>query len=259
MIGMPNYARNGKKILLVAAAFAALAVGCSPAASDDASPKHRSGKEVSKAKSENAQLMAPAVCAEPMDVEFDGRVYRGVENVAFESGSRVGTAVPVTCDDTDKKDDALLPQPKSPVSRVKGVDPRIAIAVADTFYVVNSGKKLPARVQKLIDDAAREAEGPAAACAMEVEFAGRVYAAADARRDIEVGNKVGKAVHVACNDSTDGNDDGLLPQPKSPAYEIKGVDPRIAIAVDASKDTRQVYVVVDQPLPAKVRRLISSS
>ncbi|WP_159029132.1 DUF6281 family protein [Streptomyces viridochromogenes] len=151
-----NSAPNVKKILLVATAFAALAVGCSPTASDDASSKSQSDKAVSKAKSQNSAPLAPAACAEPLDVEFDGRVYRAVENVDFRIGNKVGKAASVTCDDTDQKSDALLPQPESPAHEIDGVDPRAAIAVNDMFFVVNSDKKLPAKVQKLIDEAAAE-------------------------------------------------------------------------------------------------------
>ncbi|GGL18366.1 DUF6281 family protein [Streptomyces flaveus] len=151
-----SHARNAKKILLVTAAFAALAVGCSPTASDDASSKPRSDKAVSNTKSENAAPLAPAACAEPLDMEFDGRVYRAVENVDFTAGDKVGTAVSVMCDDTDQKSDALVSQPESPAYEIDGVDPSIAIAVDDSpdtmqIYVADFDKPLPAEIQKLIN------------------------------------------------------------------------------------------------------------
>ena len=259
-----SHARNTKKILLATAVFAALAVGCSPAASDDPGAKSHSGKAVSKTKSENPAVLAPAACAEPLDVEFHGRVYRAVENVDFRIGNKVGKAVSVMCDDTDRKSDALVPQPESPAYEIDGVDPRIAIAVDDMFFVVNSGKKLPDRVQKLIDDATAEArkETPLAegACAAEVEFAGRVYTGITVHGDIRSGKKVGKATHVACDDTGGDNNDGLVPQPESPAYKIPGVDPRFAIAVDDSLDAMQIYVTdLDKPLPAEIRKLINAS
>ncbi|MDF3143722.1 MULTISPECIES: DUF6281 family protein [unclassified Streptomyces] len=257
-------ARNVKKILLATAALAALAVGCSPTAPDDASSKSQSGKAVSKTKSENSAQLAPAACAEPLDVEFHGRVYRAVENVDFRIGNKVGKAVSVMCDDTDRKSDALVPQPESPAYEIDGVDPGIAIAVDDMFFVVNSGKKLPARVQKLIDDATAETETETPmienACAEEVEFAGKVYTGITGHRDFKAGNKVGKAVHVACVDTPDDYNDGLVPQSESPAYKIPGVEAGIAIAVVDSSDTMQIYVAdLDKPLPAVIQKLTNAS
>jgi hypothetical protein len=152
-----NPARNVKKILLATAAFAVLAVGCSPTASNDASSKSPSDKAVSKTKSENsAPQLAPAACAEPLDVEFQGRVYRAVENVDFGIGNKAGKAVSVMCDDTDRKNDALVPQPESPAYKIPGVDPGIAIAVDDSqdtmqIYVADLDKPLPSEIEKLID------------------------------------------------------------------------------------------------------------
>ncbi len=251
--------------LLATAAFAVLAVGCSSTASNDASSKSPSDKAVSKTKSENsAPQLAPAACAEPLDVEFQGRVCRAVENVDFGIGKKAGKAVSVMCDDTDRKDDALVPQPESPAYKIDGVDPRDAIAVDDTFFVVNSGEQLSAKVQKLIDDATTrdqtEATVPEGACAQEVEFAGKVYTGVTVDRDVKTGNKVGNAVHVACNDTPGDHNDGLLPQPESPAYKIPGVDPGIAIAVDDSQDTMQIYVAdLDKPLPSEIEKLINAS
>ncbi|WP_327743089.1 DUF6281 family protein [Streptomyces europaeiscabiei] len=257
-------ARNVKKILMVTAAFASLAVGCSSTTSDDTSAKSQPEQAISKTRSESPAQLAPAACAEPLDVEFDGRVYRAVENVDFEIGGKAGRAVSVTCDDTDGKDDALVPQPESPAYKIPGVDPGIAIAVDDVFYVVNSGKKLPARVQKLIDGATTKTEAGTplleSACAAEVEFAGQVYTGITVHHDFKAGNKVGKAVHVACNDTPDDNNDGLVPQPESPAYKIPGVDPGIAIAVDDSLDTMQIYVAdLDKPLPTEIQKLTNAS
>ncbi|KMS75182.1 hypothetical protein ACM01_11105 [Streptomyces viridochromogenes] len=71
---------------------------------------------------------------------------------------------------------------------------------------------------------------------------------------------MGKAVHVACNDTPDNNNDGLVPQPESPAYKIPGVNPGIAIAVDDALDTMQIYVAdLDKPLPAELQKLTKAS
>ncbi|MDX3309217.1 DUF6281 family protein [Streptomyces sp. NPDC054884] len=191
-------ARNAKKILVVTAAFAALTVGCSSTASDDASPKSPSGKAVSRTTAQNAAPVVPdAVCAEPLVA-------------ASGTGSRAGGSVPVGCDDSG--------------AATKSETPQVA-----------------------------------GACAVQVEFAGRVYTGITVDRDVKAGHRVGKAVHVACADTPGDDNDGLVPQPESRAYAIPGVDPGTAVAVGDSADTMQIYVAEPgKPLPAEIQKLITS-
>lgn len=88
-------------------------------------------------------------------VTYEKRIYKDLANVTFKTGGRLGTVSSVPCDDTGNRDGSDEPVTKSTAYAVKGLDTDIAIAVGDTpdeavFFTVDSGKKLPAEVKKLI-------------------------------------------------------------------------------------------------------------
>ncbi|MBT2507703.1 hypothetical protein J7I98_17810 [Streptomyces sp. ISL-98] len=121
------------RMLLVTAAAVALAVGCT-------SPGGGSGNSAS--------------CA--YRVTYEDRTYQDVANVDFTIGETLGAVSSAPCDDTPGQNEGAESAAASTAYAVEGLDTDIAIAVGDTpgeavFFAVDSGKKLPAEVRKLID------------------------------------------------------------------------------------------------------------
>ncbi|MGV9337425.1 DUF6281 family protein [Streptomyces sp. NPDC003688] len=97
--------------------------------------------------------------------------------------------------------------------------------------------------------------GAAASCAYRVEYDKRQYAdVAHAR--FEVGERLGPAVVPPCDDTPNAGDGPESPEPRV-AYAVKGIDPRVAIALDDAPEG-VLFVAVDTKgaLPAEVRKLI---
>ncbi|MBT2488026.1 hypothetical protein J7E96_05655 [Streptomyces sp. ISL-96] len=120
------------RMLLVAVAATASAVSCtsSSGGDDSASCAHR--------------------------VTYEDRTYGDVANVNFEIGEKVGTVSSAPCDDTGGQNEGEETATESSAYAIEGLDTDIAIAVGDTpgeavFFAVDSGKGLPAEVEKLID------------------------------------------------------------------------------------------------------------
>ncbi|WP_409468859.1 DUF6281 family protein [Streptomyces sp. HC307] len=97
-----------------------------------------------------------------------------------------------------------------------------------------------------------------AACAFRVEYDKRMYSDM-ANAEFKVGEKLGPALIPPCDDSPDDGRGQASPD-STVAYEIEGVDPSIAIAVDdAPDDVLFVAVDSDNELPLEVKKLIKGS
>lgn len=100
--------------------------------------------------------------------------------------------------------------------------------------------------------------GSDASCVFRVEYDRRMYSDV-ANAEFEVGKKLGPAVLPRCDDSSD-DDGGTASSDPTVAYEIEGVDPSIAIAVDAAPEG--VLFVAEEygeELPPEIEKLIKGS
>ena len=94
-----------------------------------------------------------ASCA--YQILYEGRTYQDVADVEFTIGRQLGDATLPACDDTGGQDEAEDSDTTLTAYRVKGISPRVAIAVGDApddavFVSVRSGTDLPADVKMLI-------------------------------------------------------------------------------------------------------------
>ncbi|MEF9905839.1 DUF6281 family protein [Streptomyces sp. P9-A2] len=100
--------------------------------------------------------------------------------------------------------------------------------------------------------------GSEASCEFRVEYDERMYSDV-ANAEFTLGKKLGPAVFVPCDDSSDDGSDQASPD-STVAYAIEGVDPRIALAVDdAPDDVLLVAVDFSEDLPPEVTKLIKGS
>ncbi|WP_210588626.1 DUF6281 family protein [Streptomyces sp. GESEQ-35] len=97
-----------------------------------------------------------------------------------------------------------------------------------------------------------------ASCEYRVEYDKRMYSDV-ANAEFEVGKKLGTAVFLPCDDSSD--DGGGRASPDSTvAHAIEGVDTGIAIAVDdAPDDVLFVAIGTGEEFPPEVKKLIKGS
>lgn len=100
--------------------------------------------------------------------------------------------------------------------------------------------------------------GGAASCANRVKFDDQTY------RDLvnikfTVGDKVGTATTLACDDTGGNSESDSADAVKSTAYKIDGLDTRDAIAVGDSPDDLTFFVDDSGDPPAAVQKLIDAS
>jgi hypothetical protein len=137
---LPRASRGPTWALLAAAALAPLSVGCtSGPSSDDGDP--------------DGARPAPS-CA--YVIEYDGRSYLGRGETDVPVGKSLGSATRPACDDTpgdgdDEEGPALMT-----AFTVRGVDPAVAIAVAEDtdryrLVVADTVNELPPELKKLTD------------------------------------------------------------------------------------------------------------
>ncbi|MBC2907367.1 DUF6281 family protein [Streptomyces cupreus] len=104
---------------------------------------------------------AAASCAYVID--YDNRRYSDVGNVDYERGEKLGTATQPPCDDTPNDGGEGSPERRVPAYAIEGVDPEVAIAVADApddvVFVVDRGDELPPEIEKLRRTASHECVG----------------------------------------------------------------------------------------------------
>ncbi|MCX5322243.1 DUF6281 family protein [Streptomyces sp. NPDC055059] len=97
-----------------------------------------------------------------------------------------------------------------------------------------------------------------ASCEYRVEYKEHTYSDV-ANAHFKIGKKLGEATFPPCSDSS--NDGGGQASPDSTvAYEIVGVSPKVAIAVDdAPDDVLFVEVGTDNDLPPEIKKLLKKS
>ncbi|MBB6419118.1 DUF6281 family protein [Streptomyces sp. AK010] len=127
-----------KASLLLAAALASLSVGCTSASSPDDTDGARP---------------APS-CA--YVVEYDGRTYLGREETDVPVGKSLGAATRPACDDTPGDGDEGEGPALMTAFAVRGVDPAVAVAVAEgpgvyRLVVADSVKELPPELRKVTE------------------------------------------------------------------------------------------------------------
>ncbi|GAA2422075.1 DUF6281 family protein [Streptomyces glaucus] len=71
--------------------------------------------------------------------------------------------------------------------------------------------------------------GAGSSCAYVVEYDGRRYLGGE-ETDAPLGEPIGTATLLACDDTPGDGDDGAGPRPLA-AYAVEGVDPGVAVAV----------------------------
>ncbi|GAB2721284.1 DUF6281 family protein [Streptomyces bullii] len=135
MKALPARGGRGPAWALVAATVASLSVGCTS----------QSGDEPGE---------AAASCAYVVD--HDGRRYLGREETAIPVGESLGGATRAACDDTPGDGDDGEGPVLMTAFTVRGVDPAVAIAVAEDtdrfrLVVADSLKELPPELKKLTD------------------------------------------------------------------------------------------------------------
>ncbi|MFF8399402.1 DUF6281 family protein [Streptomyces sp. NPDC016172] len=119
-----------KASLLLAATLASLSVGCTSVSSDDDTDGAR----------------PEASCA--YVVEYDGRTYLGREETDVPVGKSLGAATRPACDDTPGDGDEGEGPALMTAYAVKGIDPSVAIAVAEApgrsrLVLVDTATDLP--------------------------------------------------------------------------------------------------------------------
>ncbi|MFJ5266247.1 DUF6281 family protein [Streptomyces sp. NPDC088387] len=97
-----------------------------------------------------------------------------------------------------------------------------------------------------------------ASCAALVEYGNSRYVGTEAK-GFALGERLGAASLPPCDDTPGDDSDGETAPTPTTAYEIKGVDPGVAIAVERSADD-VIYVNVDSAteLP-EIKELIRGS
>ena len=131
-------AGRGRAWALLAAALAPLSAGCTSESSSDDGDGARP---------------APS-CA--YVVEYDGRTYLGREETDVPLGKSLGGATRPACDDTPGGGDDGEGPALMTAFAVRGVDPGIAIAVAEDtgayrLVVADTVKELPPELKKVTD------------------------------------------------------------------------------------------------------------
>jgi len=98
----------------------------------------------------------------------------------------------------------------------------------------------------------------ASSCVYQVKYGNRTYSGAEAK-GFTLGDKLGAATLPPCDDTPNDDNDGQTTPTSTTAYEIKGVDPSVAIAVEQSSDD-VIFVNVDSDtkLP-EIKKLIRGS
>ncbi|GAA2242458.1 hypothetical protein GCM10010232_31850 [Streptomyces amakusaensis] len=95
----------------------------------------------------------------------------------------------------------------------------------------------------------------AASCAYVMRFADRTYQHQD-KVKFEVGEKVGTAHSIPCNDT--GQDSPQDPVTKSVAYAVEGLDPDVAVAIgDSPQDADFFSLGMGREMPAEVEKFIA--
>ncbi|MBW8792701.1 MAG: hypothetical protein JF597_03670 [Streptomyces sp.] len=98
----------------------------------------------------------------------------------------------------------------------------------------------------------------ASSCAYRVQYGNRTYSGAEAK-GFTLGDKLRAATLPPCDDTPNNASGGQTTSTSTTAYEIKGVDPSIAIAVEQpSDDVIFVNVDSDKKLP-EIKKLIHGS
>ncbi|MFF0837708.1 MULTISPECIES: DUF6281 family protein [unclassified Streptomyces] len=98
----------------------------------------------------------------------------------------------------------------------------------------------------------------ASSCAYRVQYGNRRYSGAEAK-GFTLGDKLGAATLPPCDGTSKIDSNGHTAPTSTTAYEIKGVDPSIAIAVEqSSDDVIFVNVDSDKKLP-EIKKLIHGS
>lgn len=95
---------------------------------------------------------------------------------------------------------------------------------------------------------------PEASCAYVVEYDSRRYLGRE-ETDVPVGKSLGGATRAACDDTPGDGDDGEGPALMT-AFAVRGVDPRVAIAV--AEDTDEYRLVVAdtvKELPPELKKV----
>ncbi|MEV5432855.1 DUF6281 family protein [Streptomyces sp. NPDC052701] len=88
-------------------------------------------------------------------VEYDGRRYLGGEEIDAPAGKAIGTATRPGCDDTPGDSGEGDPPTPVTVHAVEGVDPRVALAVAEApgdvrLVTADSVREPPPEVRRLL-------------------------------------------------------------------------------------------------------------
>lgn len=108
-------------------------------------------------------------------------------------------------------------------------------------------------------DSDSDGDGSASSCAYLVEYQNHTYSGAEAK-GFTVGRRLGAASLPPCDDTpNDGSSDGEAAQTPATAYEIAGVDPEVAIALE-QKGGDVIFVNADsgKKLP-EIKKLIKAS
>ncbi|MFF7265843.1 DUF6281 family protein [Streptomyces sp. NPDC008159] len=213
-------------------------------------------------------------------VDYRDSQYVDVGRVAYELGSKVGTARQAICDDQgggeEDAGDAVAAEDRTVYTAyaIKGVDPADAIAVRESpggelsvMVDPREDEPVPDAADRVFgrDDGAGEGDGASgdgdsgdsgattAKCAFVLEYDGESYIGR-AAEDLAMGAKVGTARAMHCDD-TPGDTDAT-PEPEVyDAYEIKGLDPADAIAVRRSADEEPVFLTrLGEELPPEVEK-----
>ncbi|WP_175434073.1 DUF6281 family protein [Streptomyces hawaiiensis] len=135
MKASPSRVDRGPVRTLLAAALAMLSVGCTAGSSDDTARPEAS-------------------CAYVVD--HDGRTYLGRDETGIPVGKPLGGATRAACDDTPGDGDAGEGPALMTAFTVRGVDPGVAIAVAEDpgeyrLVVADTVRELPPELKKLTD------------------------------------------------------------------------------------------------------------
>ncbi|WP_215448036.1 DUF6281 family protein [Streptomyces sp. ATCC 21386] len=216
-------------------------------------------------------------------VDYDDRQYVEAGKVAYTLGAEVGTARDSVCEDQGGgEEDRVAAEDLAVYTAyaIKGVDTEDAIAVrespgSEVRVLVNAveDEGMTAAVERVFgkgeqggedsadDGASDSGDGDSAAtvgkCALVVEYGNKDYIGrGDAK--IELGAKAGSARAVPCWD-TPGEVDPSADPEVFQAYEIKGLDPADAIAIDFSADEEPFFMVrMGDGLPPEVEALLAA-
>ncbi|MFI8896135.1 DUF6281 family protein [Streptomyces paradoxus] len=135
MKASPTRVDHGPARALFAAALLSLSVGCT-------------------AESPDAEVRPAPSCA--YVIEYDSRTYLGREETEVPVGESLGSATRPACDDTPGDGDDGEGPALMTAFAVRGVDPAVAIAVAEDpgayrLVVADTVKELPPELEKLTD------------------------------------------------------------------------------------------------------------